>query len=174
MGKIVKVVLALALAFVFAVSPFGGQNSAEAAAVRGGYVAATTKYSGAGYSSTAKHIDLFMNVNDANAYAAKLNSGWKASIAWTVAGYLTGVGPYVTAVSAVSTVKSQQAAEKILKLTGKKKKVHVYSSQGIISVKEWNGQDTSIKTSAPASKTTKTGGITTSIKTTVNKKFVKK
>ncbi len=28
--------------------------------------------------------------------------------------------------------------------------------------------------SAPASKTTKTGGITTSIKTTIDKKFVKK
>jgi hypothetical protein len=101
------------------------------------------------------------------------NDGWKASIVWAAAGYIVGVGPYLGAISAVSTIKSQKAAAEILKLTKKNKKVHITSSYGMISVTAWNGSKSKITTSAPASKKTTTGGITTVIKTTITKNKVK-
>ena len=173
MKNFVKIGVALLL--IFGLTVGGKNNSVQAAPLTGGYVAATTTFSGVGYSSTTKTVDMFMSTSDANAYAAKLNSGWKASIAWTTAGFMVGVGPYVTIIAAVDTITAQKAAADITKLTSKNKKVQITLSSALVgpSIKEWNGVASTIQTSAPASKTTSYGGITAYTKTTVNKRELK-
>ncbi|MBR7794754.1 hypothetical protein GT022_01690 [Agaribacter marinus] len=111
-----------------------------------------------------------MTKADANAYAAKLNISYKSTIAWAGASFIPGIGPYISAVGVASTLESQKRAKQILKLTKKGKKVHVAIQSGMISVKEWYGKASSIKTSMPKSSTKKRGGITTKITTKVNKK----
>ncbi|KMY55227.1 hypothetical protein AC623_15905 [Bacillus sp. FJAT-27231] len=152
---------------------FVNNHSAEAASPKKAYVAAESVYSGGGNSSKSRGIDLFMGPKDAAIYASKLNSSWKASVAWAAAGFIPGVGPFITGVGVAETVKSQQAAKKIEKLAKKNKKVHVFTQDGLISVKEWDGKASSIKTSMPKSSTQKMGNIRTSIKTKILKKVVK-
>ncbi|OCX60522.1 hypothetical protein BFM98_20475 [Lysinibacillus sp. AR18-8] len=179
MKKITKIVVILSLIFGLTISSFWGENnSVKAAAPQGGYVAATTVYSGTGQSQNVpptKTVDMFMNVNDANSYAAKLNAGWKQSIAWAVAGWMAGVGPYLGIVASIDTISAQKAAADITKLTDKNKKVQITSTSTVafLTVKEWDGKESSIKTSAPPSKTTSWGGVTAIIKTTVDKKETK-
>lgn len=178
MKKPVKIVVALLLIFGLTITSLGGENNSVKAATapKGGYVSATTVYSGTGQSqqvAPTRTVDMFMNVNDANAYAAKLNSGWKTSIGWLGASFIPGIGTYLGTVGAVDTISTQKAASDILKLTSKNKKVHVTLAFGIF-VKEWNGLESAIKTSAPPSKTTNWGGITAITKTTINKKEIKR
>lgn len=172
MKKFVKIVVVLLLILGLNISLSGGKNNlVQAASPTGGYVAATTTFSGAGHSSTTKTLDMFMTPSDANAYAAKLNSGWKASVIWAGAGWLTGIGPYIGIFPAVDTILAQKAAADIVKLTKQNKKVQITNSSSLVglSIKEWNGLASSIKTSAPPTKTTSIGGITSYTKTTIDK-----
>ena len=172
MKKLAKIVVALLLIFGLTV---GGKNSSVQATptpqTTGAYVAATTTISGGGYSTTNKTVDMFMSTNDANAYAAKLNSSWKASIAWTTAGFMLGIGPYVTVFAAADTITAQKAAADITNLTSQNKKVQVTLHSSLVgpSIKEWNGQAYTVQTSAPANSTVSWGGISSTTKTIVNK-----
>lgn len=171
-----RICVSSVLIIALVVASFGDvfEHKVEAASdPKGAYIAATTTYQGGGNKSTSSGIDMFMSVADANAYAAKLNISYKSTIAWGTAAFIKGVGPYISVVGIINTLESQKKAKQILALTKKKKKVHVSVKYGMISVKEWNGKASSVKTSMPKSSTNKYGGITTKTTTKVTKKQLK-
>lgn len=174
--KTTRILLSLALLVSFTLASFGGLFEHKAAAAsnpKKAYVAGTTVTVSGGNKATLKGIDLFMGKADANAYAAKLNTSYKSTIAWGAASFIPQVGPYISAAGIANTIVSQQSANKILALTKKNKKVHVATINGSMKVSEWNGTASSVKTSLPKNNTVKYGSVTSKTTTTINKKEIK-
>jgi len=172
-----KKIFSLALVLALIVASFGGffGHEADAAAKKPkrGFVAATTTYAGSGHKSTSRGVDFFLSKNDANVYAAKLNSSYKSTIGWGSAAFIPGVGKLISVAGIANDLASKKAAKQILALTKKGKKVHIFISNGIIGVKAWDGKASSIKTSMPKNQKRKHGNVVTKITTKVTKKVVK-
>lgn len=156
--------LLIFLIAIFAV--FGAVNVDQASAakkVKKATVVAEVTYWGTSQSgpSNGRGVDLFLNTNDANTFAAKMNISPKATIAWAAAGLMLGPvgGATATVVSTAISVNSQLNANKILKLTKKKKKVHIYMIDGDMTIKTWDGSRKSVKSSLGKSWSKQYGGI---------------
>lgn len=139
-------------------------DNAEAATLKKASVTAKVEYWGPGQSgaSNGTGVDLFMDAKDGATFAAKLNSDVGSTVRWAVAGFIGGpiVGTASSVLGTALVVGSQDIANKVLNLTDKGKKVHIYAINGHTTVTEWDGSHAQVKSSLGTSWSKTYGGIT--------------
>ncbi|MGE7924723.1 hypothetical protein ACQKND_16290 [Viridibacillus arvi] len=139
------------------------EEIAPRAAVLKASVTAKITYWGSGQSgkSSGYGVDMFMNAKDGATFAAKMNISPTATGIYAAAGFALGPagGAITTVVTTAASINSQLNAKKILALTDKNKKVHIFTHAGTMKVTEWDGSYAQVKTSLGKSWEESYGGI---------------
>lgn len=167
---IITLFLSFALFFVGVKSA-----SASSAYPSKAVVVSDVKISGGGRTASYNQVDLYMTSSSARAYAAKMANGTYASAAaWFAAGFIPGIGPYLTGFGFALNLGTHQNVNMVLSAANKYSKVHIsVGNSMILSTTKWNGSASSVTpVSSSTSRKTSWNTIIT-IKVHIDKRVLK-